>query len=214
VSATWIFLLVLLVLLAISLRPRRLASNGNSSTRGENESERLKRLIEEKRAIPQQLGLEKAVVQIWKDLQHYPTWIGRGQAPALVTRAVEREIKPPKYPQRSAKAIDATILGKEYSFQFGEYTLEHNDNGIAADLDIHVGGQTVFAISMFREFNEYSSEWKPTVIRGFLDGDWISSLMQLSAEITERNAKFDHDFKAKWLKDQAKQFGIAVDDKE
>lgn len=134
--------------------------------------------VQERKRIAMELKLDKKLVEIYEEIQHYPSWSKREDW--LTYRDFEIED-----PQASKIEHEKTI---SFDFKGKKYCFKYFDKGSSTDFDgeyfhhtkLTLQGNTenkLIEINISVEFN-YTTELKPFDITAFVPGDWMKDFLE------------------------------------
>ena len=167
-------------------------------------SEFIEDIIARKIEKAKQLKLDEIIVDLYDEIQHYPSWINRPNSQDSVKEIVSEA----KYLDEDSDQMEIVFRDKKYVFKNKEKISEMDSSSCYGDVEVYSEGKKVFAVTKHAEYNPYACTWKPLSIEAFIEGDWIDDIREMYSLVKKQNeSKKAKQYQAE-LERKKKDFGL------
>ena len=162
------------------------------------EEDRILAEVDKRKDRAADLGIEELVSKVYKEIEHYPSWMNDKDHRVEIAPSITSAIDPGRENRdsKSWKRVKIVLKEKEYIFAFEEHGIDLPDGDYQTHgiLELYTSDKKVAAINMARSDDEYSTEWSPFDTKAFIEGPWIKDFKALRAWIEKKDKRQTEDF--------------------
>jgi hypothetical protein len=186
----WILGIIILVVIIAGFSKKFKSRKSSKLNENETETQRVYRLVEEKKAKAKELRLPEIIIDLYfYQIINYPTWLNSDDRKDLVPSEVKfaEEIK--NDPQ--VKQIKVGLLQNVYILEFKNrsVTMPNGSSETHGSLELQLKDKKILAIDMICEYNQLGSIWTPYDLQTFIDGAWVNDFQGLKKHTIELGKK-------------------------
>lgn len=220
-DTTWsIIILLVIIFFAYQYFMQKSSKNGEQTDAPDNEEDQktkgdeLDLEIQRRVERAKQLKLDDIIVELYHELQYYPSWMHNPDSKDWVKTIVDdaKEIQLDKKKKKESfhdwEAVEVTINNRPLVFKEKHSLSEFDSKTWYEDIELYVGDKKVFAVSASAEDNPYSLIYEPLSICAFIEGDWIKDIKEIYGRL-KKHEKMKEEIKRQEQQNKMKkEFGI------